>query len=177
MDNFAVLWLLGSIASGGICFFIADKKGLEGGWYFVFGLFFPYLGIPVIILLSPTHEKLESDALSTGRYIRCTVCAEIIKAQAKKCYHCNEQVTVAKQTFRTEENAANEDNAQVEVAALNALEIAGYKVIQDKDWDGQQIWKIKSTTGEKFKLKGVQSFLNFARERVGNSFMTVEDSD
>jgi hypothetical protein len=68
---------------------LAQRRGHPFGWGFALSLWIsPIFGALVVAFAPPNGEVIESRMLRSGRYKRCSACAEIIRAEAAKCRHC-----------------------------------------------------------------------------------------
>jgi len=66
---------------------IAQSKGREFGLWYVYGFFLFLIAIIHALLLSPTQAALDDRAAADGMR-KCPDCAEMIRAEAKKCRYC-----------------------------------------------------------------------------------------
>lgn len=81
-----ILWLLFALLVGKY----ASGKGQSGALFFLLAIVLsPLIGFIIALISS---DKRESNALRSGVYRKCPLCAEIIKSEAIRCKHCNASV-------------------------------------------------------------------------------------
>jgi hypothetical protein len=74
---------------------IASNKGRSAaGWFFGSILISPLLGGIIVACLPTLTGKLEQRAMSSGEMRKCPHCAELVKAEAKICRHCQRELPV-----------------------------------------------------------------------------------
>ena len=84
MEVLIVIWLLFGIASA----VVFNSKGKEGCAGSALGFFLGPIGLIIAFALNPDHRELEKRSLSTGDMRKCPSCAELVKAEAKRCRFC-----------------------------------------------------------------------------------------
>ena len=89
MEVLIVACLLGLITGA-----IANKKGHSFVKWWVYGALLFIVALPFALLLKPNKGVLEQQQLAEGM-IKCPSCAEMIKAEARICRYCREEVAVA----------------------------------------------------------------------------------
>jgi hypothetical protein len=55
----------------------------------------PLIGVIIVAICRPSAALLEQRALAAGELKKCPACAELIKADATKCKHCSEVLSLA----------------------------------------------------------------------------------
>lgn len=106
-----------------------SNKGRSGFLWFLVGFVLGPLGIVLALVAKKDNQTIESKAIALGTQKKCPFCAELIKAEAIICKHCNR------------EQPENNASAQVEnnqKALLNAIadnNIEGVKNILDTAQD------------------------------------------
>jgi uncharacterized protein (DUF983 family) len=79
----ALIWIPAVIVGG----IIGSRKG-KGGLGFVLGLLLSWLGVIIIAVVQPNHDKLVENGIEQ----KCPHCAEYISSEAKVCKHCGKDV-------------------------------------------------------------------------------------
>lgn len=80
--------LLAWVLCGIIGAIVADQKGRSAaGWAVLCFLLGP-LGVVLALVASRDETALEEQALERGDSRKCPQCAEIVKAEARKCRYC-----------------------------------------------------------------------------------------
>jgi hypothetical protein len=75
--------LLGLIPSA-----IARSKGHEAFPWWLFGTLLFVVALPCALLLKPDQPTLDERAIAGGDMRKCPDCAELVRAEARKCRYC-----------------------------------------------------------------------------------------
>ena len=71
----------------------AESKGLPARpAFWVSLLLSPLLGILYVVASKPNQEAVETRMITTGGHQKCPACAEVIKAEARKCRFCGTEI-------------------------------------------------------------------------------------
>jgi len=80
-----LFWFIFSVIAGAI----AGNKGRSGFGFFLLAIVLsPLIGILCALIARPNTGRTEAEALQTGTMRRCPYCAELVRAEAVKCRHC-----------------------------------------------------------------------------------------
>lgn len=82
--EFIVVWFI----CGFICSVIAGAKGRSAGAFFFMGLLLGPLGIILALVTAKNERQIEKEWVESGEMRKCPFCAELVKAEAIKCKHC-----------------------------------------------------------------------------------------
>ena len=81
-------FLLLAAVIGIIPAFIAMKKGRSFFVWWFYGFMIFIVALPHALLCKPVQAEIDRRALASGDHVKCPFCAEIIRAEAKVCPHC-----------------------------------------------------------------------------------------
>ena len=84
MEVLLVLWLLCGVAGG----LILSNKGRSGCGGFALGFLLGPIGLVIALVMQTDHKELESRSLTAGEMRKCPSCAELVRAEARKCRFC-----------------------------------------------------------------------------------------
>jgi hypothetical protein len=80
-----IAWIVLSILAG----VYAGRKGRSSGGYCLLALILsPILVFVLLLILPPIGKVVEQRAVEEGELKKCPECAELVKAEAKKCRFC-----------------------------------------------------------------------------------------
>jgi hypothetical protein len=79
-----IFWLLFGVAGG----MILSNKGRSGCGGFALGFLLGPIGLFIALVMQTDHKEMEKRSLSSGDTRKCPNCAEVVKAEAKKCRFC-----------------------------------------------------------------------------------------
>ncbi|WP_350628625.1 hypothetical protein [Pseudoalteromonas sp. CAL260-MNA-CIBAN-0059] len=97
---------------------IGSNKGRSGFLWFVIGFLLAPLGIVLALVIKKDNQTLESKAIALGTQKKCPFCAELIKAEAVICKHCNRDQT----EHNTSMQRGNSQKALLSAIADNDIE-------------------------------------------------------
>ncbi|WP_338364646.1 hypothetical protein [uncultured Pseudoalteromonas sp.] len=97
---------------------IGSNKGRSGFLWFVIGFLLAPLGIVLALVIKKDNQTLESKAIALGTQKKCPFCAELIKAEAVICKHCNRDQT----EHNTSMQRGNSQKALLNAIADNDIE-------------------------------------------------------
>ncbi len=78
------IWVLFGIVTA----IVFQNKGLGGCAGFLLGFLLGPFGLIIALVMSPNQQQMESNAVANGEMRKCPDCAEIIRAEARKCRFC-----------------------------------------------------------------------------------------
>lgn len=110
MEYLVIAMLIGLIPA-----YIAKQKGRSFGLWWFYGAAIFIIALPHAIIMKPDNEEMEKQQLESGMK-KCPFCAEFIKAEAMKCKHCGETLTLTEEEKR-----------------INELKQKGYNLLTGKD--------------------------------------------
>ena len=90
----AVIALIGAVFSGYIGMTIWKNKGADPSGGFVLGALLGVLGVFILVVAKPRQKEIDRVTRRQG-LVPCPNCAELIKGQARVCWHCGRDVTSA----------------------------------------------------------------------------------
>ena len=84
-----LFWLVFSVLVG----VWASNRGRSGLGYGLLSLLIsPLITFLVLLVIGPSRETMESDAIAAGEMRKCPRCAELVKAEAKLCRYCHSEL-------------------------------------------------------------------------------------
>lgn len=84
-----IAWIAFSLMAG----YIAEKKGRSGPGFFLLSIFLsPLIAIPTALIARENKERLELEAVESGKSKRCPHCAEIVRSEAVICRFCGKEL-------------------------------------------------------------------------------------
>ena len=84
-----VFWIL----CGFVTSLIFGNKGRNAIGGFLLGALLGPFGILIALVSSKDESQLEKQAVQTGLSRKCPECAEVVKAEARKCRFCGSDLT------------------------------------------------------------------------------------
>lgn len=84
-----LFWLV----MAGVVALIANSKGRSSGSWFLYGLLIWPIALVHILVSSVDQKVMDAKALERGDTKQCPQCAELIRAEAKKCRFCGADVS------------------------------------------------------------------------------------
>ena len=66
----------------------AENKGYNAGAWFLYALFLWPVALVHIAIKPPAQKVADKQALAAGEMKPCPDCAELVRAQARKCRYC-----------------------------------------------------------------------------------------
>jgi len=112
--GFIVFFCLCGLISG----IAGSNKGRSGFLWFLVGFVLGPLGIVLALVAKKDNQTIESKALALGTQKKCPFCAELIKAEAIICKHCNRDQT----EHNTSMQRGNSQKALLSAIADNDIE-------------------------------------------------------
>lgn len=88
MEILIIIWLFFGIASA----VIMSNKGRSGCGGFALGFLLGPFGLIIALVLPTDRTSQEATDIRSGQFKKCPDCAEVIKAEAKKCRHCGAEL-------------------------------------------------------------------------------------
>jgi hypothetical protein len=83
MGVFVACLLIGLIPAA-----IAHGKGRSFMGWWIFGSLLFIVALPWAICMKADLKTKDAEALSSGDFRKCPECAELVRAEARKCKHC-----------------------------------------------------------------------------------------
>lgn len=95
---FFILWFLFSMIVGAV----ASAKGHSGFLFFLLALLLsPLLGLIIALVLPSDSTQSENELLASGARRKCPKCAELVRAEATVCKHCQHSFSAAPELEHT----------------------------------------------------------------------------
>ena len=88
MEILLIIWLLFGVAGG----IVMSNKGRSGCGGFALGFLLGPIGLIIALVMQTDHREMEKRTLGQGGMRKCPHCAELIKAEARKCRFCGSEV-------------------------------------------------------------------------------------
>lgn len=82
--EFLILWLLCGLAAS----IVMSNKGRSGCGGWALGVLLGPIGLVIALVMSSDKIEMDRQALKKGEMRKCPECAELIRAEAKKCRYC-----------------------------------------------------------------------------------------
>lgn len=83
-----IFWLVFAILVG----VWAGNWGRSGfGYFLLAALLSPLLGALILLVAGKKQAVVETRAVESGELKKCPACAELVRAEARKCKHCGEE--------------------------------------------------------------------------------------
>jgi uncharacterized membrane protein YiaA len=69
----------------------ASNRGRSGfGYFLLAAILSPLIGALILLIAGPKPKEVEARAIESGELKKCPACAELVRAEARKCKHCGE---------------------------------------------------------------------------------------
>lgn len=110
-----------------------SNKGRSGFLWFLVGFVLGPLGIVLALVAKKDNQTIESKAIALGTQKKCPFCAELIKAEAIICKHCNREQPENNGSIQIENsqkallNAIADNNIEAVRSILNSDQNISYE--------------------------------------------------
>lgn len=92
-----ILFIIVWVVCGALSMAVASDKGRSGCGWGILGFLFGPLGLLAAAMMSPNAQakqaQTERVGLESGALVKCPMCAETIKREARKCRFCGTEIS------------------------------------------------------------------------------------